>query len=85
MNGFMKTGYLLQLVKLLEVVGGVLLLTGKYQRLALTLLAPIVVNILGIHLFAERSGLPMGVIITVLTGLLISRHWKDGFDRLLVK
>ena len=85
MNGFMKTGYLLILVKALETIAGVLLLVGIYKRLALTMLAPIVVNILGIHLFAEQSGLPMAIILTFLTVFLISTEWQDGFDHLLQK
>ena len=84
MNGFLKTIYLMPLVKLLETICGLLLLIGKKERLALTLLAPIVVNIMGIHLFVERSGLPMAIAISGLTGFLIAKHWKDGFDRLIV-
>jgi uncharacterized membrane protein YphA (DoxX/SURF4 family) len=45
------TGYLLTLVKLVEVVCGVLLLAGRYVPLSLVLLGPVVVNILLFHLF----------------------------------
>ncbi|MEM8933072.1 MAG: DoxX family membrane protein, partial [Acidobacteriota bacterium] len=40
--GAMAASYLLTFVKLTEVVGGLLLLTGRFVPLALTILAPIV-------------------------------------------
>ncbi|APR83567.1 Hypothetical protein A7982_08916 [Minicystis rosea] len=43
------TGYLLALVKAIEVVVGVLLLANRYVPLALAVIAPIVVNIFLFH------------------------------------
>jgi len=45
------TGYMLPLIKGVEVVGGILLLLGRYVPLALILLGPVAVNILLFHLF----------------------------------
>jgi uncharacterized membrane protein YphA (DoxX/SURF4 family) len=53
------SGYLFPLLKTLEVVAGLLLLTGRFVPLALAVVAPIVVNILGFHLFLQPSGLPL--------------------------
>jgi uncharacterized membrane protein YphA (DoxX/SURF4 family) len=53
------SGYFFQLLKTTEVVAGVLLLTGRFVPLALAVLAPIVINIVGFHLFLEPSGLPV--------------------------
>jgi uncharacterized membrane protein YphA (DoxX/SURF4 family) len=53
------SGYFFPLLKTTEVVAGVLLLTGRFVPLALAVLAPIVVNIVGFHLFLEPSGLPV--------------------------
>ncbi len=75
--GFMATNYLLLLVKLLETIAGVLLLANRYVNLAIVLLAPIVVNILGIHLFAERSGLPMALALTVMLSVQLWSRWSD--------
>jgi hypothetical protein len=65
-------------------VGGVLLLIGVYKRLALVLLIPIIVNIVGVHLFLDPSGLPIGILTTALAVYLVSVEWK-GFSQLLVK
>ena len=43
--------YLFPLLKATEVLGGVLLLSGFFVPLALTLLAPVIVNIVAFHLF----------------------------------
>ncbi|HET8933122.1 MAG TPA: DoxX family membrane protein [Polyangiales bacterium] len=44
-----KSGYVMQTVKVVEVAAGLLLLTNRFVPLALTLLAPIVVGIVGFH------------------------------------
>ena len=44
------SGYLFPLLKSIEVVAGVLLLTGLFVPLTLVVLAPIIVNIIGFHL-----------------------------------
>lgn len=77
MAGFAATGYLMVLVKGLEVFCGLLLIAGRFMNLAVVLLGPIVVNILAIHLFAERSGLPMAFVIAVLWSLLLFAQWRD--------
>ena len=51
---------------LLQVISAVLLLVNRYVPLALTLLAPIIVNILLIHILMFPSGLPLALVVTVL-------------------
>ena len=53
------SGYLFPLLKSIEVAAGLLLLGGLFVPLALAVLAPILVNIIGFHLFLEPSGLPI--------------------------
>lgn len=77
MQGFMATKYLMPLVKLLEVVAGLLLLANRWVNAAIVLLAPIIVNILGIHLVVELSGAPMAIIIAVLFGIVLKQRWSD--------
>src|SRR6201993_1401134 len=50
----------------LQVISAVLLLVNRYVPLALTLLAPIIVNILLIHTLMLPSGLPLAIVVTVL-------------------
>lgn len=57
----------------LQVVGGVLLLANRYVPLALTILAPIIVNIVSFHILMAPAGLPQAVLVTVLWFLVASR------------
>ncbi|WP_306601435.1 DoxX family membrane protein [Geothrix sp. 21YS21S-2] len=65
-GAMMKTGYLLQLVAGTQVVAGVLLLLGRFVPLALTLLAPVIVNIICFHVFLLPSGIGPGMVALVL-------------------
>lgn len=49
-----------------QLAGGVLLLASRYVPLALTLLAPIIVNIDLFHALMAPEGLPMASVVTVL-------------------
>ena len=53
-------------VFLVQIVGGVLLLSGQFIPLALILLGPVIVNILLFHLALQPAGLPPGLFTGVL-------------------
>jgi putative oxidoreductase len=50
----------------LQLVGGVLLLANQFVPLALTLLGPVLVNILLFHALMEPKGLPVALVVLVL-------------------
>jgi hypothetical protein len=55
----MASGYIMPLVKSIEIASGLALLSNRFVPLALTLLAPIIVNIVAFHfLLAPSYGLP---------------------------
>lgn len=58
----------------LEVVGGALLLAGRFVAFGLTLLGPVIVNILCVHVFLEPSGLPMAIVVSALALFLLWRY-----------
>jgi putative oxidoreductase len=51
---------------LLQIVGGVLLLLNQFVPLGLTLLAPIIVNIVVFHSCMAPSGLPTAAVLVIL-------------------
>src|SRR6476646_1863462 len=67
---------------LLQIVSGLLLLLNRYVPLALTLLAPIIVNILLIHILMLPSGLPLALVVTVLW-VVVFLSVRSAFDGLL--
>jgi len=56
----------LVVVFLLQIIPAVLLLMNRYVPLALTLLAPIIANILLFHILMAPSGLALAIVVTVL-------------------
>lgn len=79
---FVATKYLMLTVKLLEVVAGILLLINKFVPFALLLLAPIVYNIIGLHIFVDTSGLPMALALFVLISIQFF-YRKEKFVNLM--
>ena len=69
-------------IGLLQVIGGLLLLIGRYVPLGLTLLGPVIVNILLFHIFLDTAGLPMAIIVSVLALFLLWRY-RTNFAGLL--
>ena len=53
-----------------QVAGALLLLANRFVPLALTLLAPVIVNILAFHISMAPSGLPPAILAAVLWGLI---------------
>jgi putative oxidoreductase len=59
-------------VGLFQLVGGLLVLSGRAAPLGLALLAPILVNILLFHVFLDHGhGLAPGLLFSVLEGFLV--------------
>ena len=56
----------LTVVKVLELVGGVLLLSGRYVNLGLTLLGPIIISIALFHLLVAPGNYGLTIVICVL-------------------
>lgn len=75
-NLLFGSGYL-SVVKVIEIVGGAILLVGKKVPIGLSLLGPIIVNIVLFHGFFAPDGLPMALVITALEVFLIHRYWKS--------
>lgn len=72
-TGFIKPIFALQFI------GGLLVLLGIFVPLGLTILAPIIVNILLFHTFMAPGAKEImpGIIVTVLEVFLIARYWAN--------
>src|SRR6266481_6604355 len=72
-KALMQSHYI-YVVGLLQVIGGLLLLIGLYVPLGLTLLGPVIANILLFHVFLDPSGLPMALVASALALFLLWRY-----------
>jgi putative oxidoreductase len=66
-------------IGLIETVAGLLLLVGRFVPLALTLLGPILVNILMFHLLIMPAGIAAGLVFTALEVFLIVIYRKSFY------
>ena len=57
-----------------QLLGGVLLLVGRYVVLALVLLGAVIVNILTFHILMAPAGLPLALVVTALWVILAVRN-----------
>ena len=82
MGGLAAASYFFPLLKATEVLVGAALLFGRFVPLALTVLAPITINIVAFHAFVEPGGLGMALFLTGLQVYLAWTH-RAAFRSLL--
>lgn len=81
-SALFATGYMFPLIKGTEVIAGALLLSNRWVPLALALLAPLLVNIVGFHAFLAPAGL--GVPFAFLAAeLYLAWSYRDAFAPML--
>ena len=80
-GAMMDTGYV-KVVGFCQVAGGLILLIGRYIPLGLTLLGPVIVNILCFHIFMNHEGWQLASVVAALALFLLWRH-QTNFAGLL--
>lgn len=76
------TGYMFPLLKILETLAGLALLTNRFVPFALLVLAPITVNILAFHAALDPAGIAVGLLAFLLNVYLLFAY-KKYFDPIL--
>ncbi|HBD25986.1 DoxX family membrane protein [Flavobacterium sp.] len=77
MGGLMASKYMFPLVKSIELIAGLMLVSGKFVKLGTLLLLPISVNIFLIHTVTQVSDLPVAIFVLVANVFLIYAYWND--------
>ncbi len=83
LHAFFASGYV-YVIGGFQVVGGLLLLIGRFVPLGLTILCAIIVNIWAFHLLMapEPAGLVPAIVVTVLELFLVWRY-RDAFKEIV--
>ena len=76
--GALFVSHMLVAIFLVQLLGGILLLVGRYVPLALVLLGPVIVNIVLFHSFMAPSGLPLATVVVILW-LLTAWSVRESF------
>ena len=82
MGVLVGTGYFMIVVKLVELVSGLMILTGRFLPLGLILLAPVSVSILLFHTFLDQAGLGMAIFLVAMQ-LFLAWSYRDSFSGVL--
>ena len=82
MGALGKSGYIMPIVAIVEILAGILLLLNKYVPLALVILFPVLLNAFLFHLFLDLPGIGgAAVAITMNTFLFFAN--KASYNELL--
>ena len=81
LHAFFASGYV-YVISGLQVIGGLLLVIGRFVPLGLTILGAIIVNIWLFHILMAAEGLGPAVIVGFLELFLIWRY-RDAFVGIL--
>ena len=71
LGAFMEIKWLLPLVAVVEIVGGILVITNKLRALGAILILPVTVGILLTHIINAPSGLILALILFVINSWII--------------
>ena len=81
LHAFFVSGYV-YFIGGLQVLGGLLLLIGRFVPLGLTILGAIIVNILIFHTLMSPEGFPPALVVTALELFLVWRY-REAFAGLV--
>ncbi len=81
-GALMSTGYMFPLIMATQLIVGTLLLANRFVPLAITLLAPFIVNSIAFHIFLEPSGRPIAFVVLALE-LYLAWSYRESFRPML--
>ncbi len=82
LGGLAGAGYFFPLLKGTEVLVGVALLANRFVPLALTVLAPVLINILAFHAFLAPAGLAVPIVLVALE-IYLAWSYREVFRPML--
>lgn len=84
MGGLMAAPYFFPFMKIVEIIGGILLIVGMYGAFASVILFPITLNIFLFHLFLAPAGIAMAIVMLIANVYIMFVH-KDSLMGILDK
>lgn len=83
MEGITASGYLMPMVKVVEVTCAIAFISGFFVPLATVMIFPININILMVHLFLAPEGLPVAIFL-MINNLLLAYYYRDKYKTLFI-
>lgn len=66
MGAFMEIGWLMPLIAVAEIMGGLLFMITKFRALGAIVIFPVMVGIILTHIFNVQSGLPLALVLLAI-------------------
>jgi len=66
MASFMEITWLLPLVAVAEITGGILFMTNKFRALGAVIIFPVLIGILLTHITSAPSGIPLALVLLAI-------------------
>lgn len=66
MGAFMEIGWLIPLIAVAEIIGGVLFIIPKYRALGAIIIFPIMIGIMLTNITVAPSGLPIAIVLLII-------------------
>lgn len=71
MMAIMELGWLIPLIAVAEILGGILFITYMFRALGAIIIFPVMIGIVLTHIFVAPSGLPLALILFAINLLVI--------------
>ncbi|MCE1189575.1 MAG: DoxX family protein [Ignavibacteria bacterium] len=84
MQGMLASGYLLNFIKITELVCALSFLSGRFVTLASVVIFPITLNIFLYHLFVLPQGIPMAIAL-LGANLFLAFYYKENYRSLFTQ
>lgn len=81
MGALVKSGYVMVIVAVVEIIAGILILVNKFQALALVILFPVLLNAFLFHLFLDIKGIGGSAFAIVMNIFLLYAN-KEKYKEL---
>tara|TARA_R110002050_G_scaffold300586_1_gene470630 strand:+ start:3615 stop:3989 length:375 start_codon:yes stop_codon:yes gene_type:complete len=81
MGALVKSGYLMAVVAIVEILAGILLLVNKYQPLTLVVLFPVLLNAFLFHMFLDIAGIG-GAAMAIAMNIFLFVANKESYTEL---
>jgi len=83
MGAFIKIGYGMTAVAVVEIITGILIAANVFRALALVALFPIMLNALLFHLFLDPENM-LPAVLAILMNIFLMYSVRDKYARLLI-
>ena len=73
---FIEIGWLIPLIGIAEIIGGLLIIFPRTRALGALVIFPVMVGIFLTNIVQDSRGLPMGLALSAILILIIASNWK---------